>query len=107
MWRRVDILLTDVSEEGIASIFGEEKSTSEEPAWAGDCRLPVRYVPPKRRFTQDLHGPTSQNTAFFRNISSSYLKLEPNYSVPQPLRILRKQRDKRAEKYKINEEEEK
>jgi hypothetical protein len=24
-----------------------------------------RYVPPKRRFTQDIHGATSQNTAFF------------------------------------------
>jgi hypothetical protein len=24
-----------------------------------------RYVPPKRRFTQDLHGTTSQKTAFF------------------------------------------
>jgi hypothetical protein len=24
-----------------------------------------RYVPPKRRFTQDLHGATSQKTAFF------------------------------------------
>jgi hypothetical protein len=23
------------------------------------------YVPPKRRFTQDLHGATSQKTAFF------------------------------------------
>jgi hypothetical protein len=25
-----------------------------------------RYVPPKRRFTQDPHGATSQKTAFFR-----------------------------------------
>jgi hypothetical protein len=25
-----------------------------------------RYVPPKRRFTQDLHGATSQKTAFFK-----------------------------------------
>jgi hypothetical protein len=36
MWRRVDIVLTDVSEERIASIFRveekEEKSESEEPA---------------------------------------------------------------------------
>jgi hypothetical protein len=31
MWRRVDIVLTDVSEERIASIFRIEKSTSEEP----------------------------------------------------------------------------
>jgi hypothetical protein len=34
MWGRVDIVLTDVSEEGIASIFRVEKrkSASEEPA---------------------------------------------------------------------------
>jgi hypothetical protein len=36
MWRRVDIVLTDVSEERIACIFRvEEKSASEEPARAG------------------------------------------------------------------------
>jgi hypothetical protein len=35
MWRRVDLLWTDVSEERIASIFRVEKSASEEPAWAG------------------------------------------------------------------------
>jgi hypothetical protein len=45
----------------IASIFGLEKSASEEPAWA------CGYVPPKRRFTQDLHGATSQKTAFFNS----------------------------------------
>jgi hypothetical protein len=31
MWRRVDLELTDVSEELIASIFRVEKSASEEP----------------------------------------------------------------------------
>jgi hypothetical protein len=35
MWRRVDLVWTDVSEECIASIFKVEKSASEEPAWAG------------------------------------------------------------------------
>jgi hypothetical protein len=36
MWRRVDIVLTDVSEEGIASIFRvEDKKSAREPAWAG------------------------------------------------------------------------
>jgi hypothetical protein len=38
MWRRVDIVLTDISEERIASILREEEkirtSASEEPAWA-------------------------------------------------------------------------
>jgi hypothetical protein len=28
----------------------------------------TRYIPPKRRFTQDLHGATSQKTAFFNYI---------------------------------------
>jgi hypothetical protein len=54
MWRRVDLVdWTDVSEERIASIFRVEKSASEEPAWAGGCRL------------LDLHSATSQKTAFF------------------------------------------
>jgi hypothetical protein len=39
MWRRTDLVWTDVSDERIASIFGVEKSASEEPTWAGDCRL--------------------------------------------------------------------
>jgi hypothetical protein len=52
MWCRVDLLGTDVSEESIVSIFGVEKSVSEEPTWAGDCR-------------QDLHSATSQKTPFF------------------------------------------
>jgi hypothetical protein len=37
MWRRLDPVWTYVSEERIASIFREEKSDSEEPAWAGGC----------------------------------------------------------------------
>jgi hypothetical protein len=35
MWRRVDLVWTDVSEKRIAYIFMAEKSASEEPAWAG------------------------------------------------------------------------
>jgi hypothetical protein len=37
MWRRVDIVLTDVSEERIASIFRveEKKKSASEPASAG------------------------------------------------------------------------
>jgi hypothetical protein len=37
MWRRVDLMWTDVSEEHIAPIFRVEKSASVEPAWAGGC----------------------------------------------------------------------
>jgi hypothetical protein len=36
MWRRVDLVWTLVSEERIASIFGVEKSASEEPVWVGN-----------------------------------------------------------------------
>jgi hypothetical protein len=35
MWRRVNLVWIDVSEERIASIFRVEKSTSEVPEWAG------------------------------------------------------------------------
>jgi hypothetical protein len=35
MWRHVDLVGTEVSEEHIASIFRVEKSASEEPTWAG------------------------------------------------------------------------
>jgi hypothetical protein len=46
MCRRVDLVnRTNVSEERIASIFRVEKSASEEPAWAGGCRL-SRLLPP-------------------------------------------------------------
>jgi hypothetical protein len=37
MWRRVDLVWTDVLGERIASIFRVEKSASEESAWAGGC----------------------------------------------------------------------
>jgi hypothetical protein len=39
MWRRVDLVWTDVSEERITSIFKVEKSASEEPAWANKNQL--------------------------------------------------------------------
>jgi hypothetical protein len=39
MWRRVDLVWNDVSEELMATIFSVEKSASEEPAWASGCRL--------------------------------------------------------------------
>jgi hypothetical protein len=72
MWRRVDIVWTDISEERIASIFRVEKSASCSHMLTlvpgSRIFLPSRwrrYVPPKRRFTQDLHGATFQKTAFF------------------------------------------
>jgi hypothetical protein len=39
MWRHVDLVWTNVSEELIASIFRVEKSANEEPVWAGGCRV--------------------------------------------------------------------
>jgi hypothetical protein len=64
-----------------------EKSASDESAWSGGCRhlitrVPLsriflswrlrRHVPPKRRFTQDLHGATSQKTAFLIDTRLQY-----------------------------------
>jgi hypothetical protein len=62
MWRSVDIVWTDVSEERIASIFRIEnpRARNQREQVAADW-----YVPLKRRFTQDLHGATSQENAFF------------------------------------------
>jgi hypothetical protein len=82
MWHRVDLVWTDVVEECIASNFRVEKSASEESVWPGSCShllvlvprswifLPwrcKRYIPPKLRFTQDLHGATSKKATFFEN----------------------------------------
>jgi hypothetical protein len=41
MWRCVDLVWIDVSEERIASIFRVEKSMSEKPAWAHGCNSPA------------------------------------------------------------------
>jgi hypothetical protein len=64
MWRRVDIVWTYISEECITSIFRVEKSASEEPAWAvaADWATSRKLL---SAITQDLHGTTSQKTAFF------------------------------------------
>jgi hypothetical protein len=54
MWRRVDLVWTDVSEERIAPTFRVEQSASEEPVC---CNLLTQY--------SYLHGATSQKTIFF------------------------------------------
>jgi hypothetical protein len=59
MWHCVDLLLTDVSVEYIASIVKVEISSSEEPARAGGCRL---------------QSATSQKTAFFRSNLNKWFK---------------------------------
>jgi hypothetical protein len=87
VWDRVDFVWGDVSEESIASIFRVEKSASEEPASEGGCIL-QRYVPPKRRFTQDLHDATSQKTAFFIVTAVKTSNVTSKYKVTLPFRIL-------------------
>jgi hypothetical protein len=44
MWRHVDLVWTDVSEERIASTFRVEKSEREKPAWAGGCGLQMEAI---------------------------------------------------------------
>jgi hypothetical protein len=66
MWRHEDIILIDVSEKNVSPPSSgqkekEEKSASEEPAWA-----------PKRRLIQYLHSATSQKTVFFSLCLSFY-----------------------------------
>jgi hypothetical protein len=60
---------TDVSQEDAASIFRVFSIFLKSAAtWFLARRFfypERRYVPPKRRFTQDLHGATTQKTAFF------------------------------------------
>jgi hypothetical protein len=84
MWRRVNLVWSDVSEECIASIFRVEKFVSEEPAcesgrilqFAATCSrwfLAYEFFYPedggdtflRNVGSQDLHGATSQKTAFF------------------------------------------
>jgi hypothetical protein len=66
MWRRVDLVWTDVSEERIASIFSV---SSHLITLVPRSRIFLpwrwrRHVPPKHRFnSKDLHGATSKKTA--------------------------------------------
>jgi hypothetical protein len=66
MWGHVDLVWTDVLGERIASIFRVENPQvrNQHEQVAEDWRW-RRYIPPKHRFTQDLHSATSQKTAFF------------------------------------------
>jgi hypothetical protein len=58
MWRRVDLVWTDVSQERIA------------------FHLQGKYVSPKRRFTKDLHNATTQKTEFFCNYKFKLVLLD-------------------------------
>jgi hypothetical protein len=76
IWHRVELVCTVVWEEHITSILRVEQSACEEPNCSHLLTLVPRwwiflpwrlrrYVTPKRWLTQDLHGATSQKTAFF------------------------------------------
>jgi hypothetical protein len=60
MWHRVEVVLTDVSEERIASIFRVEGKVRKSAREAS-----VRDVKSSLLLTPLLHGATSQKTAFF------------------------------------------
>jgi hypothetical protein len=67
MLRRVALVRTDVSEERFTPIIrvtriGERGTTLA--VTSNRRKLRRRYFPPKRRFLQELHGITSQKTAF-------------------------------------------
>jgi hypothetical protein len=51
MWRSIDIVWTDVSEERIASIFRVANSASEELALAGGVIVAVAYILERERKT--------------------------------------------------------
>jgi predicted DNA-binding ArsR family transcriptional regulator len=61
MWRRVDILLTDVSEEHIYSYL----LTLVHRSWISYTLMMEAIRSPKRRLTKYLHGATSLKTTFF------------------------------------------
>jgi hypothetical protein len=69
MWRHVDLVWTDVSEEHIASIFRVEKFANQEPAWA------TQFL------ALGLFYPEDGGDTFLRNVSSHKI-----YAVPHPRR---------------------
>jgi hypothetical protein len=93
MWRRVDLVWIDVSEEGIASIFRVEKSASEEPAWrdgypedGGDTFLRnvgshKIYTEPHPRTRHSSLQIQSKITLSFQNSPIKIMKLEILCSV--------------------------
>jgi hypothetical protein len=66
MWRRVDLVWSDVSEKRIASIFRVEKSASEEQASAATC---------SRLFlARGFFYPEDGDDTFLRNVGSHSLQ---------------------------------
>jgi hypothetical protein len=71
IWRRVVLVLTEVSEECFASIFRVEnpRAKNQHEQVAAD----------KSMFTKELHGTTSQKTAFF--IITALKTSDPTYML--------------------------
>jgi hypothetical protein len=68
MWHHVARVRTDVSEEWISSIIRLEiiwELAFILASWLFPAWWWSRYVPPKRRFLQEPHGVTSQETTLF------------------------------------------
>jgi hypothetical protein len=76
MWHRVEVVLTEVSEERIASIFMVEGKIRKSAREAS-----VRDVKSRRRLTPLLHGATSQKTAFRIVFKDLKVWTETNYSL--------------------------
>jgi hypothetical protein len=85
MWRQVDLVWTDLSEERFAYIFRVEKSASEKPAWAGGSILLLarRFFCPENvgdmflRYIGSYKISTSQKTEFF--IAAAVKTSTPTY----------------------------
>jgi hypothetical protein len=70
MWRRVDLVWTDVSEERIASIFSVDKSASEEPTSAATCS---RWF-----LALEFFYPENGGDTFLRNVGSHKICTAPH-----------------------------
>jgi hypothetical protein len=79
MWRRVDLVWTDVSEERIASIFRVEKSVSEEPEWASGADRPATCS--RWFFAREFFYSEDGGDMFLRNVGSHKI-----YTAPHPTR---------------------
>jgi hypothetical protein len=83
MWSRVDLIITNISEICVASIFRVEIYQSTANAFThSQIFLPLRwrlYVPPKRLFSQDPHDATSHKAAVF--ILTAVKPSNPNFYV--------------------------
>jgi hypothetical protein len=72
---RIDLVWTDVSEEGIASIFRVEKSAIEKPAWAGGSRRPSETSVHRRSIRRHIPGDSNLHRHRRENLKSYIITL--------------------------------